>query len=413
NPAQGAVGAETKTAGQIAAERVCHDEQMTVWAGEIVGRLSMGDYLRDNLTYDEMLAVNDAIGDEIRSIVGTAFDLATPRTDSAERTAGEVEAIASAAYDAGFDASGEGWNAEYPENCNETASYRQKKREYLNGLATPAPSSPGVPDSVRDEGLESAIWQATLPFQNELRSTGGVTFMGLRNAVAQAVRTLLSAHPAGQSTGQGVETQRVERPYAYCCNMDPATCDCVNPNHGTAMFDVRKPAPDSPLTGPVEETVAVPVEPTDGMQQDGLAALEAAIRTHGKPTLPGFAATHVYRAMIAARPAAPEAQGAWRSQAADDVLAERRRQVEAEGWTPEHDDLHRLGEIAWAAAAYAESASRTHPSPRPPAVWPWRRDEWKPTTPRRNLVKAGALILAEIERLDRLPAPPSSGQGGR
>lgn len=101
------------------------------------------------------------------------------------------------------------------------------------------------------------------------------------------------------------------------------------------------------------------------------------------------------------------------SEAVKDVLSERRRQVEAKGWTPEHDDLHRLGEIAWAAAAYAESASRTHPSPRPPAVWPWRRDEWKPSTPRRNLVKAGALILAEIERRDRLPAPPSSsGQGG-
>lgn len=46
----------------------------------------------------------------------------------------------------------------------------------------------------------------------------------------------------------------------------------------------------------------VPKEPTDGMQQDGLAALEAAICTHGKPTLPGFAAAHVYRAMLAAAP---------------------------------------------------------------------------------------------------------------
>jgi len=51
-----------------------------------------------------------------------------------------------------------------------------------------------------------------------------------------------------------------------------------------------------------EDTAVVPLEPTVGMQEDGLAALEAAIRTHGKPSLPGFAAAHVYCAMVAARP---------------------------------------------------------------------------------------------------------------
>jgi len=38
-------------------------------------------------------------------------------------------------------------------------------------------------------------------------------------------------------------------------------------------------------------------------------------------------------------------------------------------------------------------------------VWTWERAWWKPTTRRRDLVKAGALILAEIERLDRAAAP--------
>lgn len=36
--------------------------------------------------------------------------------------------------------------------------------------------------------------------------------------------------------------------------------------------------------------------------------------------------------------------------------------------------------------------------------WPWSREWWKPKNPRRDLVKAGALIVAEIERLDRLEA---------
>lgn len=36
--------------------------------------------------------------------------------------------------------------------------------------------------------------------------------------------------------------------------------------------------------------------------------------------------------------------------------------------------------------------------------WCWDRSWWKPTTPRRDLVKAAALILAEIERIDRAAA---------
>ncbi|WP_199770999.1 hypothetical protein [Achromobacter sp. AONIH1] len=92
--------------------------------------------------------------------------------------------------------------------------------------------------------------------------------------------------------------------------------------------------------------------------------------------------------------------------AARDVLAERQRQISAEGWAPDHDDAHTLGEIAGAAGCYAIHASEIqngalrYPA-NPYAFWPWDRDWWKPTTPRRDLVKAGALILAEIERLDR------------
>jgi hypothetical protein len=88
------------------------------------------------------------------------------------------------------------------------------------------------------------------------------------------------------------------------------------------------------------------------------------------------------------------------TEAARDVLAERRRQVEAEGWTPEHDDHHSEGEMAAAAACYAFTAARS-PHEITNRVWPWSLSWWKPTDKRRNLVKAGALILAEIERLDR------------
>lgn len=96
------------------------------------------------------------------------------------------------------------------------------------------------------------------------------------------------------------------------------------------------------------------------------------------------------------------------SRAAQDVLDERRRQIEKEGWTPEHDDRHVPGQLALAAAAYAIEADANltdpedaHPIGAPPECWPWGARWWKPTDARRDLVKAGALILAEIERLDR------------
>lgn len=95
------------------------------------------------------------------------------------------------------------------------------------------------------------------------------------------------------------------------------------------------------------------------------------------------------------------------TKAASDVLAERERQKSVEGWTEAHDDLHLRGEMALAASSYAMwsfPAERTTEAAR--AVWPWA-DEWfKPKDPRRDLVRAGALIIAEIERLDRVDKRP-------
>jgi hypothetical protein len=82
------------------------------------------------------------------------------------------------------------------------------------------------------------------------------------------------------------------------------------------------------------------------------------------------------------------------------VIAERRRQVDTEGWTTEHDDAHATGELARAGGAYARKAGTMLNVP--PNEWPWDADWWKPQGFRRDLVRAGALILAEIERFDRL-----------
>lgn len=102
------------------------------------------------------------------------------------------------------------------------------------------------------------------------------------------------------------------------------------------------------------------------------------------------------------------------TKAAVDVLSERQRQVKVEGFTAAHDDLHTHGELARAAAAYAIAADtaiyemdRSRPSwnesyiANVSRVWPWRWTLWKPANKRRDLVKAAALLLAEIERVDR------------
>lgn len=92
------------------------------------------------------------------------------------------------------------------------------------------------------------------------------------------------------------------------------------------------------------------------------------------------------------------------TKAAADVLAERGRQVESEGWTPEHDDGHKFGELAIAASCYADWP---HPEGgRCAGRWPWDHHWWKPKDRRTDLVRAAALLLAEIERLDRAAAAP-------
>jgi len=94
------------------------------------------------------------------------------------------------------------------------------------------------------------------------------------------------------------------------------------------------------------------------------------------------------------------------------IALERIRQTKVLGWTAQYDDGHARGEIAAAGALYAMHAagfkyviategmreSISHPVP----VWPWAPSYWKPTSPLRDLIKAGALIAAEIDRRQRL-----------
>ena len=98
------------------------------------------------------------------------------------------------------------------------------------------------------------------------------------------------------------------------------------------------------------------------------------------------------------------------------IAAERERQIAIEGWTPDHDDEHDTGNLAASASAYLLMAcEQVYPEQRRSFeaqkvyyrdhAWPLDEDFWKPADPIRNLVKAGALIAAEIDRLLRLSTP--------
>lgn len=90
----------------------------------------------------------------------------------------------------------------------------------------------------------------------------------------------------------------------------------------------------------------------------------------------------------------------------DFIEVERLRQITIEGWTAAHDDRHDNQELLKAARSYELYACDNQPKTfTPPAQWPWESKWWKPCGPVRSLTKAGALYLAERDRMKRLYAP--------
>ena len=91
------------------------------------------------------------------------------------------------------------------------------------------------------------------------------------------------------------------------------------------------------------------------------------------------------------------------------IAAERQRQIDVEGWTAEHDAQHTNGELLQATICYTSYALGLilgQPYPKIKGSWPWDFQYWKPgADPICNLIKAGALIAAEIDRLQRKRAP--------
>ena len=96
-----------------------------------------------------------------------------------------------------------------------------------------------------------------------------------------------------------------------------------------------------------------------------------------------------------------------------DVIYERQRQINQEFYSTENDDEYKQNELLRAAVCYAENVIRrgwvfdsnfgpdVYQEEEVPDLWPWDLDFWKPRNPRRDLIRAAALLIAEIERIDR------------
>lgn len=167
-------------------------------------------------------------------------------------------------------------------------------------------------------------------------------------------------------------------------------------NRGLHAFWVKWTEAAAGLYGPGIKLYAAPVVqaqhsvPIAPQLKRALGLVVAALEADGDRPTSKYALSELKKVLAAAP--GKEVPQAW-----IDVQAERRRQVEAEGWTPEHDDLYCAAELPRAAAAYILNGANDEA----PAIWPFVAKWWKPRDARSNYVRASALILAEIERLDR------------
>lgn len=252
---QGAVGAETMTA----AERVCHEEQMVIWSGEMAERLFLGDWLREHLSYEDKLGFYADLSEGIREIVESALDLATPapRTDGGMTAGEDAGAILEEAckpwefsigeppeYGSplhGVFVAGMIYTERLLASLLSVSDYEQgdgsedfdadatqSLRNILTGAglwdadencpvaATPAQPAGAVPDGLRalSEAASKGRFKvvrglhdyAVVPEAREQKGPLNSADADFAAASANHIRDILASHPAGQSAGSGAET---------------------------------------------------------------------------------------------------------------------------------------------------------------------------------------------------------------
>ncbi|CAO4137206.1 hypothetical protein OFEAOIEE_LOCUS4974 [Methylorubrum extorquens] len=201
--------------------------------------------------------------------------------------------------------------------------------EALREAATPAPSSPGVPDSVREaiRLLDEAEKRKT-----DLKTPEGILTALVIDARDKAealaleyVRALISAHPAGQSAGQGADARKRDGGQRIIEGLNDALAHAQGDTSRARILRIEsaavvdsKPAPDSTRAGPVGaegEAVEAIKLATNSAFNAGVASacvdFPRRCEANDRATARRDEAIAAVKA-LAARPAAPETQGAER-----------------------------------------------------------------------------------------------------
>lgn len=241
---------------------------------------------------------------------------------------------------------------------------------------------------------------------------GRATVRASMSVTDENINVMAKAEGLAKAAINALATQKVAAPErealaARCKQLAHVYADAKLMRYGNLGVSAVAPDPDAAYAelDAAIDALAQPAKPQGTLTDERIETI--ALRDEfwsncgrGNP----FAWKPFARAIEAEVLTRAEAQRDALTPAARDVLAERQRQISVEGWTPEHDDghltVHGEPEMAIAAACYAMAAVLKNEDILS-YWWPWGHEWWKPTTPRRNLVKAAALAIAEIERLDR------------
>lgn len=327
--------------------------------------------------------------------------------------------------------------------CQVRQHFHRAPAEAIAAWNHRAPSTAGVADLTETAALNKLLtdlaWNAASQCSAEKGHINDALHNGLRKIVCEAVdavRALTAARAMVAPSEADLPRSDLDalmRDPRYWRDRDPAVVKQVTEgfNRIYGITPPAAPAVSAPAAPEVMRAKILPYTDEDGLPDPQMRnfvmlaiGADADSPTHVLDRIPREAAQVICDVVNGSLLPSADASGGGGVLA--EVAAERRRQIEAEGWTPEHDDHHGRGEMAAAAAAYAYMATLTEDVRDTHkgaiwgrargwfsvvcAMWPWAPQWFKPTDPRRDLIKAGALIVAEIERLDR-SAPPARMEG--
>ncbi|HGM5924667.1 TPA: hypothetical protein ACKP5H_002658 [Stenotrophomonas maltophilia] len=227
-----------------------------------------------------------------------------------------------------------------------------------------------------------------------------------REIIEEFLQCAASGRPHGKLIAQAKDYLAARQPvYAQGCDELRARTEGERAAYREGLEEGKKFAARQPVG---QEPARLSSQTVDG-ELSVASAIDQVLElfpSSGRAALQTLAGLFTHPTIY--RYAAPPAQAVDLGTGVKAIASERERQLRAEGFSRDCDQQYREGELARAATAYVQLAamdlqvgSRKHiASQEPPFFWPWALEWWKPVDARRDLVRAGALIAAQIDLID-------------